>query len=250
MRAIDAVVVHDLADDAGGRRGRRGARDRPSLRSARCARARRRACARSGKTWPGVTRSSGRASGSTADADRVRAVGGADAGGDAVARLDADTVNAVPSGGPPRLARRLHRQLERVDLLLGEREADEAAAVLGHEVDRLGRDHLGGHRQIALVLAVLVVDEDDHLAGADVVERIDDARDPLFGSHLLYPSTSFSTYLPIKSTSRFTRGARALLRQRRRRLRVRDERHRELSASTALTVRLMPSTAIEPFSMT
>ena len=83
------------------------------------------------------------------------------------------TVNAVPKGGR-RAARpaALQRQLERVGLLLGERQADQAAAVLGHEVDGLGRDLLGGHGQVALVLAVLVVDEDDHLAGADVVERI------------------------------------------------------------------------------
>ena len=44
-----------------------------------------------------------------------------------------------------------------------EREADEAAPVRGHEVDGLGRDLLGGDAEVALVLAVLVVDEDDHL---------------------------------------------------------------------------------------
>jgi hypothetical protein len=37
----------------------------------------------------------------------------------------------------------------------------------GHEVDRLGRDLVGGQHQIALVLAILVVDHDHHLAGAD-----------------------------------------------------------------------------------
>ena len=51
--------------------------------------------------------------------------------------------------------------------LLGQRQADEAAPVAGHEVDRLGRDQVGGHRQVALVLAILVVDQDDHPAGAD-----------------------------------------------------------------------------------
>ena len=58
--------------------------------------------------------------------------------------------------------------------LLGERQADQAAPVRGHEVDRLGRHLLGRHAEVALVLAVLVVDEDDHLAGADVLEgRLD-----------------------------------------------------------------------------
>ena len=32
----------------------------------------------------------------------------------------------------------------------------------GHEVDGLGRDLLGGHGEVALVLAVLVVDDHDH----------------------------------------------------------------------------------------
>ena len=78
------------------------------------------------------------------------------------------TVNAVPSGGPDAAGRLHHRQLEALDLLLGQREADEPAPVRRHEVDGVGRHELGGHRQVALVLAVLVVDEDDHLAGAHV----------------------------------------------------------------------------------
>src|SRR6185295_1593048 len=52
----------------------------------------------------------------------------------------------------------------------------EAAAVHGHEVDALGRDRVGGHGEIALVLAILVVDEDHHLAGADLIERAVDAH--------------------------------------------------------------------------
>ena len=53
-------------------------------------------------------------------------------------------------------------QVERVAALLGKREADEAAAEFGHEVDGFGRDVVGGHGQIAFVFAVFVVDEDDH----------------------------------------------------------------------------------------
>ena len=91
------------------------------------------------------------------------------------------TVNAVPSGGPGAAGRLHHRQLEPLDLLLGEREADEAPAVGRHEVDGVGRDELGGHRQVALVLAILVVDEDDHLAGADVGDGAGDALGELWG---------------------------------------------------------------------
>ena len=61
----------------------------------------------------------------------------------------------------------------------GEREADEAAALLGHEVDLLGGGELGRHREVALVLAVLVVADDDHPALAQVVERRLDARERL-----------------------------------------------------------------------
>ena len=55
------------------------------------------------------------------------------------------------------------------------RQADQAAAVRRHEVDRLRRDLLGGDRQVAFVLAILVVDDDDHLAGADRGDRVLDA---------------------------------------------------------------------------
>ena len=59
------------------------------------------------------------------------------------------------------------RNLELVEPLRRHRQADQAAAVARHEVDRLRRDLLGGDRQVALVLAILVVDDDDHPAGAD-----------------------------------------------------------------------------------
>ena len=49
----------------------------------------------------------------------------------------------------------------------------------GHEVDLLGRRELGRHREVALVLAVLVVTDDDHLALAQVVEGGLDGRERL-----------------------------------------------------------------------
>ena len=64
------------------------------------------------------------------------------------------------------------RQVELVEPLLGHRHADQAAAVLRHEVDRLGRDLLGRDRQVAFVLAILVVDDDDHLAVADRLDGV------------------------------------------------------------------------------
>ena len=70
-----------------------------------------------------------------------------------------------------------HRQAELAQLLLGHRQADQAAPFGGHEVDRLGRDLLRGHAEVALVLAVLVVHDDDHAAGLVLGDRLLDGRD-------------------------------------------------------------------------
>ena len=86
-------------------------------------------------------------------------------------RASIETVNAVPNGVSFSAVAHHHRQVELARALGREREADQAAPVHGHEVHGLGRALLGGHAQVALVLAVLVVDEDDHLAGADLRER-------------------------------------------------------------------------------
>ena len=64
-------------------------------------------------------------------------------------------------------------QAQIVGALLGQREADEAASVARHEVDGLRGDELGGQRQVALVLAVLVVDHHNHAPRANL-------RDGLF----------------------------------------------------------------------
>ena len=76
------------------------------------------------------------------------------------------TVNAVCRG--ERLSAAIIVRPELRDALLGQRQADEPAPLARHEVDRLGRDQIGGHHQVALVLAILVVDEDHHPAGADL----------------------------------------------------------------------------------
>jgi hypothetical protein len=49
--------------------------------------------------------------------------------------------------------------LEVLDTLRRERKADESPSVHGHEVDGLRRDLLGRHHEVALVLAVLVIDD-------------------------------------------------------------------------------------------
>ncbi len=64
------------------------------------------------------------------------------------------------------------RQMQLVQALADHRNANQAARVLAHEIDRFGRHHLCGHYQVAFVFAILVVQHDDHLAGADVLDRV------------------------------------------------------------------------------
>ncbi len=84
------------------------------------------------------------------------------------------TVNAVSNGVV--FLPHHQRNLELVEPLAGHRHADQAAAVRGHEVDDLRRHLLGRDRQVAFVLAILVVDDDDHLAAADGVDGVLDRR--------------------------------------------------------------------------
>src|SRR3546814_14634093 len=59
--------------------------------------------------------------------------------------------------------------------------------MLGHEVDRVGSRHLGGDDEIAFVLAILVVHQNEHAAVLGLVDDFLDARQKrLF--HLLFLS--------------------------------------------------------------
>src|SRR5207249_2366913 len=103
-----------------------------------------------------------------------RAVDRRDAAADALARVDRDREGG-PEGGA--VLAHHHREPELVASLRGERQTDEPAAVDRHEVDVLGGDALGGDAEVALVLAVLVVHEDDHAPGPQLGERLLDADD-------------------------------------------------------------------------
>ena len=83
-----------------------------------------------------------------------------------------DSVNAVPKREV--FCDDISGRLQRIAALGGEGETDQAAAVGGHEVDGFGRDQLGGHGQVAFVFAILVVDDHQHFAGAEIVEGFRD----------------------------------------------------------------------------
>ena len=162
-----AVVVHDLADhrcrvqaglarDVDRRLGVAGAHQRAAL-----ARHQREDVARRDDVVAAAFRID-------RHRDGARAVMRRDAGGDALARLDRDGERGLV----PRAVVRAHqRQAELLDALAGHREADQAARVARHEVDRVGRGELRRHDEIAFVLPVLVIDQDEHAAVARFLDQ-------------------------------------------------------------------------------
>ena len=169
--AHGAVFIHDFADDA--RRAEPGdAREvhrcfglAGADEHAAVACAQRKDMARAGEVL-------GLGLGIDGGKDGGGAVGGADAGGDAIARVngfaEGGAVGGSVDGGH-------EREMEFVAALFGQGEADQAAGVLGHEVDGLGRDFIGGHGQVAFVFAVFVVHQDDHAALANVFDGFFDS---------------------------------------------------------------------------
>ena len=106
--------------------------------------------------------------------DRTGAIGGGDAGRHAVARLDRNGEGRLV----PRAVMAAHQpQPERVDARLGHRQADQPAPVPRHEVDLLRRRHLRGDDQIAFILAILVIDQDEHPAVLRLVDDLFGARE-------------------------------------------------------------------------
>ncbi len=162
-----AVIAHDFADDAGGvESGHAGEIDGgfglPGAdQDAAFAGAQR-------KDVAGAHQVRGARGGIDGDLDGAGAVGGADAGGDALAGFD----GFGEGGAEGRLVGAGHgAKPQVVAALLGEREADESPAEAGHEVDGLGSDFFGGHGEVAFVLAVFVIDDDDHASGAHLFQR-------------------------------------------------------------------------------
>ena len=102
-----------------------------------------------------------------------RAVRGGNAGARPILRFNRNAERRIE----PRAVLRHHqRNLELVEALRRHREANQPAPVPGHEIHRFRRDLLGGDRQIALILPIRVVHDDDHLAGPDGLDRLVDAR--------------------------------------------------------------------------
>jgi len=87
-------------------------------------------------------------------------------------RVDRLAERSAECGG---VARRNRLQVEFLAALFGEREADQAAPIFGHEIDGLRCDFFRRHGQIAFVFAVFIVNEDNHPPLADLLDRLFDA---------------------------------------------------------------------------
>ena len=121
------------------------------------------------------------------------------------------TVNAVRNWSAFAAGGTISGSAERVATLAGQCRADDARGVPHEERDGLGRGGIGGHDQVALVLAVLVVGHHDDAAGGDGGDRRLDAVEHAHDApseqvpRIVRPASRRSTYLAITSTSMFTR---------------------------------------------
>ena len=158
--------------------------------------------------------------------DGLRAVEGRDAGRNTIARID----RFGERGAEVRSILGAHRaEPELVQPLFRHRQADQATAILRHEVDRLRGDHFGGHGQVAFVFAVFIVNHDDHSTGANFFNSGRHVTELRFLSHRGYekfyqtqrwPSAGFQILdFRLKKSSirtgfrvsRSTRNARSLI---------------------------------------
>ena len=98
--------------------------------------------------------------------DGLGAVGRADAGGDAVLGVHSYHERRLEGVA---VAFDHARDAEPGQVIVHHCHAEQPARVLHDEIDRRGRDLLGGHDEVAFVLTLLVVRNDHQFAGADIL---------------------------------------------------------------------------------
>ena len=198
------VLVHDFADHAR-RREARDARQVDGRLGLACAHQHTAGARPQRGDVPGADQVRSRGGGIDGGEDRRRAIGGGNPRRDVVLGVDRDAKGGAELRG---VVGHRQRQLEFVQARAGHRQADLPAAVLRHEIDDLRGDLLRRDRQVALVLAVLIVDHDDHAAVPDRLDGVLDGGERSGGlarCHLpLATSIARSTYLPSMSHSRLT----------------------------------------------
>ncbi len=137
--------------------------------------------ARSGTTWPGLVKSSATAAGSASSTHGGGPVGSRNTGSHILFRVDGDGVG----GAVLVLVDRVHRQqAQPVADLAVQRHAQIAGGVAHHERHEFGVAFSAAKIEIALVLAILVVDHHHGLARRDVGYRPLDGIEPGHLRHL------------------------------------------------------------------
>jgi hypothetical protein len=104
----------------------------------------------------------------------------ADSGGDAFAGLD----RRGEGGLVARLVLDGHQfQAQFIGAFGGHRQTDQPATIFGHEVNGLGTSLFGGDDEIALILPVFVIDQDEHAPITGVLNHILNGGKFRFGGH-------------------------------------------------------------------
>src|SRR5437899_1663149 len=131
-------------------------------------------------------------------ADRDGTVVGRGAGGNSPLGVDGDRERGAHGSG---IVGDHHRDLELVQTLTEQRDADQAPTVLGHEVHGFRGHPVGRHHEVAFVLAIFVVHDEEDAPLTDLLDALLDGRKP---GHVVPLSASERTrYLPITSASMF-----------------------------------------------
>src|SRR5437016_4393102 len=175
-------------------------------------------------------------------ADRDGTVVGRGAGGNSPLGVDGDRERGAHGSG---IVGDHHRDLELVQTLTEQRDADQAPTVLGHEVHGFRGHPVGRHHEVAFVLAIFVVHDEEDAPLTDLLDALLDGRKP---GHVVPLSASERTrYLPITSASMFV-ACPGLSRPSVVTASVCGiSMTSKVRSPSAATVRLTPSTATEPW---
>ena len=206
-----AVLVHDLADDTGRRQSGHARQIHRRFGLPR---------SHEDATFLGSQRKyvarprqiGGLAGRVDASEDRTCAVGGRDSGGDSGASVHRLTECRAEVGS---ISRRDEGQPQKIALLASHRQTDQPAAMGRHEVDDLRRDFLSRNREIAFVLTIFVIHDDQNPPGANLFDSFGN-RHKRHTLMVAQPgvSTSMAQAASASDRSDLARGARRYVRRR------------------------------------
>ena len=131
--------------------------------------------ARSGNMWPGITRSSARVFGSMSTCT-VRARSAAEMPVVTPVRASTETVNGVPKCGACSPLVHHHRKLQLFEALFGHRQQISPRPYFAMKLMASGVTNCAAMHEVAFVLAVLVVDDDDEAPAAVLLDRLGHRR--------------------------------------------------------------------------